>query len=357
MSVQKELNDITRRLLENATKATIAELYGANSFLRILQENAMSGAEGTAPPAAMAAVAGELRPPPEHADKLLHWVQDEGDAPEVAMWSQESGLWSFLGESEEYAPGSDGAAWYRYLGPAEWRPSRLEQLMDELAALPPHGRPDLPYPGPHHVTAARIAELEAEVARLAQKLHGGLGPIVTPPGGTKYVHVTQARRIYELEAENARLNGMLAGKVSVSCANAKDAIKAGLSHTFAVAALSDPVTQTVVSAHTVARGDGSLTCMITNAGSRYFPEIPTTTVSGPTDDPSPTNPTDAIHQEVERVIGNIAGGKVNPPARKALRGALDKAEAPPQGRAASDAAIGRIAKMESAAPLPMGVMR
>lgn len=59
----------------------------------------------------------------------------------------------------------------------------------------------------------------------------------------------------------------------------------------------------------------------------------------------PPTPTDEVHQAVERVIGHIADGKVTPTGRQALRGALDKAETPPTGRAKSDAAIGRIASL------------
>jgi hypothetical protein len=51
-------------------------------------------------------------------------------------------------------------------------------------------------------------------------------------------------------------------------------------------------------------------------------------------------PDDEVHQSVDKVIGGM--GKVVPPARKALREALDKAEKDPEGRAKSDAAIGRI---------------
>ena len=68
-------------------------------------------------------------------------------------------------------------------------------------------------------------------------------------------------------------------------------------------------------------------------------------VAAATQDPHPTHPTDEVHEAVERVIGHIADGKVTQTGRQALRGALDKAETPPTGRAASDAAIGRIARL------------
>ena len=68
-------------------------------------------------------------------------------------------------------------------------------------------------------------------------------------------------------------------------------------------------------------------------------------VEAATQDPHPTHPTDEVHEAVERVIGHIADGKVTKTGRAALRGALDKADASPTGRAASDAAIGRIARL------------
>lgn len=67
-------------------------------------------------------------------------------------------------------------------------------------------------------------------------------------------------------------------------------------------------------------------------------------LSAATDEPharDPIGPADGIHDRVERVIGDIAAGRVVAPARKALRDAVDKADAPLTGRAKSDAGIGR----------------
>ena len=52
-------------------------------------------------------------------------------------------------------------------------------------------------------------------------------------------------------------------------------------------------------------------------------------------------PDDAAHRNVRDTIDHLLGGKVTKPAREALGKALEKADAPPTGRAASDAGIGR----------------
>ena len=63
-----------------------------------------------------------------------------------------------------------------------------------------------------------------------------------------------------------------------------------------------------------------------------------------TDDPratDPIGPNDEAHRSVEETIGHIVNGRVIPSARAKVRAALDKADAPPTGRAARDAALGR----------------
>jgi hypothetical protein len=314
MSIENELNEVTRRLLENVAHGTMAELYGANSFLRILQENAMSGAEGTAAPAVMAAVAGELRPPPEHADKTYHWLLDiPTNTPEPWEWCD--GSW--LAHGDARAMSAAETSEYRYLGPAEWRDESEGRAMaghrvwwpDEL--------------GP---------------------------PLFDGEPGQRVLHETT--RIAELEAENRKLRDY-AEMHRAGHTLAQWPLLTGNSGPVVVA--FDPCTGGPVDDPKPATFNVPATHDDAPIDSRYV--TPIALPAQISDDPAPTNPTDAIHQEVERVIGHIAGGKVNQPARKALRGALDKAEAPPQGRAASDAAIGRIAKMESAAPLPMGVWR
>ena len=56
-------------------------------------------------------------------------------------------------------------------------------------------------------------------------------------------------------------------------------------------------------------------------------------------------PKDSAHRDVVDVIHHIAGGHVSVPARQALRETLDKADAPPVGKAKSDQAIGNIARI------------
>ena len=52
-------------------------------------------------------------------------------------------------------------------------------------------------------------------------------------------------------------------------------------------------------------------------------------------------PKDAVHDRAYEVIGDIAAGRVAKPARDALGKALEKADAPPVGRAKADAGLGR----------------
>lgn len=60
-------------------------------------------------------------------------------------------------------------------------------------------------------------------------------------------------------------------------------------------------------------------------------------------DEQPAPVTD-VERRVNDMITDIQSGGVSPPDRTRLRGALDKADAAPAGRAAGDAALGRISK-------------
>jgi hypothetical protein len=68
----------------------------------------------------------ELRPPPEHADKPLHWLHSPSDRTRVFGWRD--GAWDEIGRREPWAPGRLAEIGYRYLGPAEWRESTPEAL-------------------------------------------------------------------------------------------------------------------------------------------------------------------------------------------------------------------------------------
>lgn len=68
-------------------------------------------------------------------------------------------------------------------------------------------------------------------------------------------------------------------------------------------------------------------------------------------DPKPMDPSwpnDPVHRAVKDVIDGLSGGKVRPPAREALGKALDAANKPLTGKAASDGAVGRAIRLESA---------
>lgn len=54
-------------------------------------------------------------------------------------------------------------------------------------------------------------------------------------------------------------------------------------------------------------------------------------------------PPPAEKTPVDVVVDSLNAGGVSKPDKQRLRGALDKADAPPTGRAASDQALGRIA--------------
>ena len=69
--------------------------------------------------------AEELRPPVEHAGKELHWIQAEGDDPDIGAWDTSwpgQPRWRIFDSEASAVTGQEMAArGYRHLGPAEWR--------------------------------------------------------------------------------------------------------------------------------------------------------------------------------------------------------------------------------------------
>ncbi len=107
----------------------------------------------------------ELRPPPEHEGKLLHWiaVHDHPGAKEwPSSYNQTRDEWALIGMGERYSPRDLALRGYRYLGPAEWRPN--DQLTGNLYAA--RRKIELQ----RDAALARIATLEAENASLLAAL-------------------------------------------------------------------------------------------------------------------------------------------------------------------------------------------
>lgn len=90
--------------------------------------------------------ASGLRPPPEHADKPLHWVEVIADPECREVWQWYDTHWIPMGcsDEEQYLPSHSSLIIYRYLGPAEWRDDLVpyeahrqlaQDAMDRIAAL------------------------------------------------------------------------------------------------------------------------------------------------------------------------------------------------------------------------------
>jgi hypothetical protein len=241
----------------------------------------------------------ELRPPAEHAGKPLHHIETP-TGPEVWYWRNEwfryrlelSGhpTWTRLLERLFDRPGNGNDPYlpgYRYLGPAEWVPE-AQGNTDSVAR--------------HYVKLARMfADAEARVAALETE--------------------NEALRVEKraLEGRGLRLSSEYPRAHNFG-------VPVRIYNNVRSTDLNVP-SQTRSAAETMAQPTGDAP-----GGLRAIMDDPPT-------------PTDEVHQAVQRVIGHIADGKVTPTGRQALRGALDKAEAPPTGRAKSDAAIGRIASL------------
>lgn len=321
MSIQDELGEATRRAFPKAAEMTMRELYAANPLLRLMLDNAAADPNSEMLAACRNAgyvptpqeqnlssiyqrstalralwekdmqekvvtdTQAELRPPVEQADKPLHWVQDGDDAPEIAFWET-----------------ADAPTWTPEGARCMWR------LHDETQQY----APDAP--------------------QLSGYRYLGPAEWLTADGCTKDQALTAAAEYRDqLQAEIARLrteNTALRTERDYEPARLaewRDAGRAGFlptprAHDFGV----PPIENQVRAALVPAAVPGTLGDLMGR---------------------DPPAPTDEVHEAVERVIGHIADGKVTPTGRTALRGALDKAEAPATRRAASDAAIGRIAGM------------
>lgn len=136
----------------------------------------------------------ELRPPPEHAGKPLHWLQaplgrtgNHAGMHFVAEWESCDNWimpkWKTMTSNEALADG------YRYLGPAEWQNEETRQALAQanyaLQTRLDRERSRL---------AQRIAELEA-TAKVRAEAFVALSEI----------HNEATARIATLEAENVRL--------------------------------------------------------------------------------------------------------------------------------------------------------
>lgn len=86
-------------------------------------------------------------------------------------------------------------------------------------------------------------------------------------------------------------------------------------------------------------------CRCASMGAYNCPVHATATIAA--DDAKPrVGPDDSAHRSIHDAIGHILSGKVTAPARAAVRKALDTAEAPLQGRAKSDEAMGRVLRLK-----------
>jgi hypothetical protein len=111
----------------------------------------------------------ELRPPPERANKMWHWVRMEGADPMPVQWSSEF-WWTIW---RKFSPREAARYAWHYLGPAEWREPGMfdgvrDPVLDNIAVVISEARAIITGKD------TRIAELETEVARLHGMLAGRL---------------------------------------------------------------------------------------------------------------------------------------------------------------------------------------
>lgn len=136
----------------------------------------------TSIPGAQAQVdAPELRPPPEHADKPLHWVQHRDGAPEIGEWCRmgRRGLgWRFVGFAGHWLPGEDAISDHRYLGPAEWDPAASRHAASDRAAA---AIEIAELTRMLREADRRVTTLEADVAKLTIDLREARRINATPP--------------------------------------------------------------------------------------------------------------------------------------------------------------------------------
>ena len=300
--------------------------------------------------------ATELRPPAEHADKLAHWLLFEGRAS-VHGWMSANPTPGWTSLTGGFIDANTKAAiGYRYLGPAEWR-TETQCLGDAVDLVNAAGCEVVSKEWRRQTEAeqtelahfhravwerdkavARIRELEAENATLRADPNRWLVPLLA-----RHLDILRNRGLLPPEAERALIYGI--------------DLAAGPDQTAAVERQPDGTCRVLSERGVDEMIRAPVTAASTLPGDEVFPldmdPKPThfsgigaaATVSAPaaTKDRAtdPVGPNDETHQQVERVIGDLVNNRVVQPARKALREALDKADAPPRGRAAADAGLGR----------------
>ena len=256
-----------------------------------------------------------FRPPPEHAEKPDHWLERDGEEPSLWTWAPTIG-WAMLVKHQSQSPSKMARDGYRYLGPAEWRDEAAQAAVDammssrhveDLAAL--------------EDAAVRIASLESQLTAAAALQTGGDAGEYWAETWHKCNLESEAAvcRSRELEAQNARLlneNAMLRAHPPLSRIP-----NGGLYQWDADVGQWKPTGAVRVTPNETVRID-------------LLAALP--------DEPRAIDaPDDPVHRAVRDTIDHLAKGLVTPPARKALRDSLDKADAPPVGRAKADQGLGR----------------
>jgi hypothetical protein len=142
----------------------------------------------------------ELRPPPEHTDKPWHLVQatihDPPAAPEPAYW--ERGQWNFFGMVGFCSPTSDEAGVFRYVGPIDLSADKAHQARIRV------GSP----------TFTRTDGWKQEYSDCL---------LIYTQDQSRHIATLEAEKA-TLEAENITLRAQLAGRVSISCADAANVL-------------------------------------------------------------------------------------------------------------------------------------
>jgi hypothetical protein len=200
-------------------KVALLSVYQAHPLLNLLLENAQKAKardetavsvfehDGNGNCRMVDTRPAELRPPPEHADKRLHWVSDPFG--QRCVWEWVVGKWFIPGVADLLEPSCEDLPTYRYLGPAEWRDEAAQAAVDammssrhveDLAAL--------------EDAAVRIASLESQLTAAAALQTGGDAGEYWAETWHKCNLESEAAvcRSRELEAQNARLlneNAML----------------------------------------------------------------------------------------------------------------------------------------------------
>lgn len=274
----------------------------------------------------------DLRPPPEHEDKPLHWVINCNGVETVAHWFNHEGDWLPPGCVIPVTGSVLAKRGYRYLGPAEWSgPAITTHDWDALE---------------HAIVAMRanIAELEAERAEIFRRRE----PVPLDHKdykielGARAIKLLQ-QNIAELEAENARLRS-----------NPSDTGQGRL--IWWPDELQIPFFDGDSGYHTIAPWSVNLTpshdwTVFTSAplsyGWHHLPCITTGAALPPVDDKAidHAGPRDTIHDRAYEVAKDLVNGRITPPSREMIRKALDKADAAPKGRTASDQSLGRAIRL------------